>query len=374
MTDFVLTPPDPVEPVPVERAAGLIPLDDKVRAAAVVRAEKFTADLAALDPRSPDFADLIDGLLAVGEADMRVAASIASTLLDRSLKTPPGVQVTTTLTELRRTVTDLDPSGFPTTQRKLLGLIPFGNDAKRLLDRYRAANTPVNRLVLDLRARQDQLLRDNAAIKGERARLWENMTKLSESVALAEAVDTAVDRQAGVLDFADPLRAKALRSDALHPIRQRHQDILTQLAVCAQGYLALDLVRRNNDELIRGVERAASTTVSALQVALVISAALANQREVLDEMNALRGTTEGLIKANGHLLSLQGAEIRKMSSDPAVGVAAIRESFDQIYQAIDAIDDYRAGATANMATTVSALQDELRRAETRLSRSHEGDS
>ncbi|HVK20374.1 MAG TPA: toxic anion resistance protein [Actinokineospora sp.] len=373
MTDFTLTPPDPVEPVPTERAAGLIPLDDKIRQAAADRADKFTADLAALDPRSPDFADLIDGLLAVGEADMRVAASIASTLLDRSVKAQPGTQVTTTLTELRRTVTDLDPSGLPTTKRKLLGLIPLGNDAKRLLDRYKAANTPVNRLVLDLRTRQDQLRRDNAAIKGERARLWENMTKLSENAALAEAVDTAVDRQAGVLDYADPLRAKALRSDVLHPIRQRYQDILTQLAVCAQGYLALDLVRRNNDELIRGVERAASTTVSALRVALVVSAGLANQREVLDEMEALRDTTDGLLRANGKLLSLQGEEIRKMSSDPAVGVAAIRESFDQIFQAIDAIDDYRAGATASMATTVSALQDELRRAETRLSRSHEGD-
>ncbi|WP_436493391.1 toxic anion resistance protein [Actinokineospora sp. HUAS TT18] len=370
---MILTPPDPVEPVPVERAAGLIPLTDEARASAADRAERFTGDLVALDPRSPDFADKIDGVLAVGESDMRVAASIASTLLDRSMKTDSSTAVTTTMVELRRTVVELDPSGLPTTRRKLLGVIPFGNDAKRLLDRYRAANTPVNQLVLQLRTRQDQLRRDNAAIKGERARLWENMTKLSEAALLAEAVDTAVDRQAGVLDFADPERAKALRADALHPIRQRHQDILTQLAVCAQGYLALDLVRRNNDELIRGVERAATTTVAALKVALVISAALADQREVIDEVNAIRDVTDGLIRANGQLISLQGDEIRELSADPAVGVAAIRESFDQIYQAIDAIDDYRASATTAMATTVSALSEELRRAESRLSRSHEGD-
>ncbi|GLZ40399.1 toxic anion resistance protein [Actinokineospora sp. NBRC 105648] len=379
MSELALTPPDPVEPVPVERAAGLIPLDDQTRVAAAERAERFSAELSALDPRSPGFTDKVDELLSVGEADMRVAATIAGGLLDRSVDALAGAQgrrpgpeqrITTSLAELRRAVTELDPGGLPTTQRKLLGLIPMGNQAKRLLDRYRAANTPVNLLVVDLRTRQDQLRRDNAAIKGERARLWENMSRLSESAAFAKALDTAVERQAGVLDYADPAAANSLRADVLHPVRQRHQDILTQLAVSAQGYLALDLLRRNNDELIRGVERACSTTVSALRIALVVSGALANQRDVLDEVAALRGTTEGLIRTNADLLALQTDEIRKASTDPAVGVATIKESFDQIYRAIDAVDEFRAGATQSMATTVAALTGELRRAEDHLRRSH----
>ncbi|MGQ0837101.1 toxic anion resistance protein [Actinokineospora sp.] len=379
MTESMLTPPDPVEPVPVERVAGLIPVDDRARRAAAERADRFAADFATLDPRSPDFTAKLDELLAVGEADMRVAATIAAGLLDRSIdalagaqgrRAGPEQQITTSLAELRRTVTELDPGGPPTNSRKLLGLIPLGNNAKRLLERYRAANTPVNLLVVELRTRQDQLRRDNAAIKGERARLWDNLSRLSECAALAEALDTAVERQAGVFDYADPTLATALRSDVLHPVRRRHQDILTQLAVCAQGYLALDLLRRNNDELIRGVERAASTTVSALRIALVVSAALANQRDVLDEVEALRGTTEGLIRANSELIGLQGDQIRRASADPAVGVATIRESFDQIYQALDAIDQFRAGATQSMATTVAALTGELRRAEDHLRRSH----
>ncbi|GLW93081.1 toxic anion resistance protein [Actinokineospora globicatena] len=375
MTEIALTPPDPVDPVPLDRAAGLVPVDDPTRKAAEGRADRFATELAALDPRSPDFADKVDEVLSVGEADMRVAAGIATALLDRSVdalataqgrRSGPEQRITTSLADLRHTIAELDPGAAP---RKLFGLIPLSG--KRLLHRYQAANTPINLLVVDLRTRQDQLRRENASIKGERARLWANMGRLAEVAVFAEALDGAVDRQAGVLDYADPVAATSLRADVLLPVRQRHQDILTQLAVCAQGYLALDLLRRNNDELIRGVERACTTTVAALRIALIVSGGLANQRAVLDEIDALRGTTDELMRANGTQLEQHTGEIQRAAGDPAVGVATIRTSFDQILRAIDAVDEFRAGATKNMATTVAALTGELHRSRDHLRRSHD---
>ncbi|MEU4670992.1 toxic anion resistance protein [Amycolatopsis sp. NPDC023774] len=382
MDDFTLTPPGPVAAVPVERAAGLIALGDDTRADIARRAGEFTTRLEALDVKSPEFTMLLDEILSVGEADMRAAATVAGTMLDRSTKAlesargsvgSPQQQVTTSLVELRRTVAELDPARLPITGRKLLGIFPAAASAKRALDRYRAANEPVNALVRELRTRQDVLRRDNAALKGERERLWATLGRLAEAAAFAEAVDGAIDRQAGVFDLTDPSHANALRADILYPIRQRHQDVLTQLAVSAQGYLALDLVRRTNDELIRGVERAVSTTVSALRVALLVSAALANQRDVLDEVAALQATTDGLLRANAALLESQSAEIRKVSSDPAVAVDTLRDSFDRIYSALDAIDGFKAEAVLRMASTVESLSGELRRAEDRLRRSHEGE-
>ncbi|UOX85842.1 toxic anion resistance protein [Amycolatopsis sp. FBCC-B4732] len=374
--DFALSPPEPVAAIPVERAAGLITLSEGTRADVTARAGGFASRLAALDVRSPEFTDLLDELLAVGEADMRAAAGVAGTMLDRSMRSVASPQdgVTTSLAGLRRTVAELDPAKLPLTGRKLLGMFPVAAGAKRALDHYRAANEPVNALVVDLRGRQDVLRRDNAAIKGERERLWKVMGKLAEAAAFAEAVDGAIERQASVFDFTDPVRAQALRGDVLYPIRQRHQDLLTQLAVGAQGYLALDLVRKNNDELIRGVERAVSVTVSALRVALLVSGALASQRDVLDEVAALQATTDGLIRANTELLDLQSAEIRKASSDPAVATETIRRSFDRIYASIDAIDGFRADAVRSMAATVESLSGEIRRAEDHLRRSHEGEA
>ena len=77
----------------------------------------------------------------------------------------------------------------------------------------------------------------------------------------------------------------------LFSVRQKHQDLLTQLAVSVQGYLALDLIRRNNVELIKGVQRATTTTVSALRTAVIVAQALADQKLVLDQITALNTTT-----------------------------------------------------------------------------------
>ncbi|MFS8097640.1 toxic anion resistance protein [Lentzea alba] len=372
MSDFVLTPPEPVEPVPVDRAAGLIPVADDTKVELSAKAVEFIEALAAVDPQSPDFSRIVDEALVLGEAEMRVAAQIAGRLLDRTLasvSSPNTTQVSTSLTELRRSVRELDPQDLTKlTGRKILGFVPSGNAAKGLLARLRAADEPVNRIVLKLRSGQDSLKRDNAAIKGERQRLWDLMTKLSQDAALAAEMDEAVERQVAILDLSDPGRANALRADVLFGLRQRHQDLLTQLAVCAQGYLALDVVRRNNDELIKGIERAVSTTVTALRIGVAVAAALAGQREVIDQVDAVRGLTDSILKSNATLMSLQGPDIQRIAATPAVGIEAVRTSFDQIYAAIDAIDTFKARAADSMSSTVSALDTEIRRAHDHLSR------
>ncbi|MGO4423695.1 toxic anion resistance protein, partial [Streptomyces sp. MCAF7] len=136
----------------------------------------------------------------------------------------------------------------------------------------------------------------------------------------------------------------------------------------AQGYLAMDVVRRNNEELIKGVDRAATTTVSALRIAVMLSSALESQRKVTEQVNALRGTTEDLIRGNAEMLATQSGEIQRIAADPAVGVETLRGAFQQIYRTLDAIDTYKARATESMATTVEALTDELQQASAYLER------
>ena len=65
---------------------------------------------------------------------------------------------------------------------------------------------------------------------------------------------------------------------------------------------------------------------------------------------------------------MQGQDVQRIASTPAVGVEAVRTSFDQIYAAIDAIDTFKARAADSMSSTVSALDAEIRRAHDHLSR------
>ena len=122
---------------------------------------------------------------------------------------------------------------------------------------------------------------DNAAIDVERQKLWEAMGNLEQMIHISKTLDERLEDKAAELDATDPAKAKAIRETALFYVRQRTQDLLTQMAVSVQGYLALDLVKKNNVELVKGVDRASTTTVGALRTAVTVAEAMTNQRLVL---------------------------------------------------------------------------------------------
>lgn len=371
---FVLTPPEAVAPVPREKAGGLVPVDDSVRTDMAKKASTYVEGLATLDARSPEFAGKVGEITGLGAGEMRSAAAQSNRMLERTVRSLPDKGgdaqslVAGSLVELRRVVEDLDPRDLPAAKgRKFLSRLPGGNRLRDHVAKYASAQGTLNRIVGSLRGGQDELRRDNAALQTERVRLWETMGKLQEYVVLTEALDTAVERH--ITAVGDPEAADSLRADVLFPVRQKHQDLLTQLAVCAQGYLAMDVVRRNNEELIKGVDRAATTTVSALRISVMLASALENQKKVVEQVNALRGTTEDLIRGNAEMLATQSGEIQRIAADPAVGAETLRSAFQQIYRTLDAIDTYKVQATEVMAATVESLTSELQHASGYLERS-----
>ncbi|MFF8839779.1 toxic anion resistance protein [Streptomyces sp. NPDC015130] len=375
-TPLVLTPPEPVPPVRPAQASGLVPLDEATRTEMSRRASEYVTTLEGLDPRSPDFAGRIGEIAALGAGEMRSAAQQSNRMLDRTVRSlgtgAPGgdaqTRVGASLVELRRTVEDLDPRDTPTKGIKgLLAKLPGGNRLRDHVAKYASSQATLSRIVGSLRGGQDELRRDNAALQTERARLWETMGRLQEYAVLTEALDAAVEQR--VARTPDPAQADALRADVLFPVRQKHQDLLTQLAVCAQGYMAMDVVRRNNDELIKGVDRAASTTLTALRIAVMLASALENQHKVTEQVNVLRSTTEDLILGNAAMLSQQADDIHEMAANPAVGAETLRTAFQQIYSTLDAIDTYKVRATESMAATVDSLTAELQVASAHLERS-----
>src|SRR6185503_5603257 len=167
--------------------------------------------------------------------------------------------------------------------------------------------------------------------------------------------------------------ANIMRSDALFPIRQRRQDIMTQMAVNVQGYLALDLIRKNNIELIRGVDRAQTTTIAALRIAVIVSQALARQKLVLDQITALNTVTSNMIEATSAQLRTQGAAINQQAASATVDVAKLQAAFDNVFATMDALDTFRAQAVDSMAQTVQALEGQIIRAKPYLERVRQGE-
>ncbi|GIH93621.1 toxic anion resistance protein [Planobispora siamensis] len=378
--DLTLTPPTPVTAVPAERAATMLPLPDGRADELAAKARDFAAELAGTDPRVPEFTRKVHDISSMGGSEIRAASQVANRMLKRpvaALASAKGEaadaqsRVAGQLAALRRTVVDLDPKQAASGTRRLLGLIPFGDRLRDYFARYQNAQKHIDDIIRALKSGRDELLKDNAAIEGEKANLWEAMTRLQEYAVMAAALDAALEERLLHLEAADPDRATALRSDALFTVRQKHQDVLTQLAVSAQGYLALDLVRKNNLELIKGVGRATTTTVAALRTAVTVAQALANQKLVLDQIGALNATTSDLILATSEMLRTQAGAIQNQAASTTVDMDSLRRAFDNVYATMDMIDSFRAQAVESMAVTVQSLGGELEHARTYLERAAE---
>jgi uncharacterized protein YaaN involved in tellurite resistance len=370
--DLVLTAPDPVPTVSTTRAAGLVPVDDAKRTELERRVDQFVDDLVAQDIDSPEFGKRVDAITSMGQKEIREAASQSNRFLDRPVRAmDKDTGVGADLIQLRQTIEKLDPG----KNGKLIngggrGFLEkvFGGGLNTYFDKYKSSQTHISSILKSLGSGKDELLMDNAAIETERANLWAAMGRLEQMIHLAKTMDSKLEEKANDLDATDPAKAKALRESALFYARQRVQDLLTQMAVTVQGYLALDLVKKNNVELIKGVDRASTTTVSALRTAVTVAQALTSQRLVLEQITQLNTTTANIIDSTGQLLKSQTAQIHEQAAASTIPVETLQRAFQNIYDTMDAIDVFKLKALDSMKTTVGALSSEVEKSKGYIAR------
>src|SRR3546814_335937 len=359
---LVLTPPEPVTPVAKERAAGLVPIDDEKRSKLDEKVDGFISDLVAQDANSPEFGARVDQIVNMGRKEIADAAGQSNRFLDRPVRAMDSDNsVGADLAELRRTIEDLDPGskGDLFSQQKLFGIIPFGSKLRDYFDGYKSAQSHIRSILSSLASGKDELIKDNAAIDVERQNLWAAMGRLEQMIHISKTMDARLEAKALELDATDPAKAKAVRETALFYVRQRSQDLLTQMAVTVQGYLALDLVKKNNVELVKGVDRASTTTVSALRTAVTVAQALTNQKLVLEQITALNTTTANIIDSAGEMLKNQTARIHEQAASSTIPMETLKRAFQNIYDTMDSSDAFKLKALDSMKTTVDTLSTEV---------------
>ena len=370
-TDLVLTPPEAVVTIAPEKASGLVPLDDGQRSALEAKADSFVEELAAQDVNSPEFGKRVDQISDMGRREIAEAAGQSNRFLDRPVRAMDKEGgVGTDLAELRRTIEDLDPGkqGNLLAPKKLFGIIPFGNKMRNYFDGYKSSQSHIASILTRLAGGKDELLKDNAAISVERQSLWAAMGRLEQMIHVSKALDAKLEAKAFELESSDPAKAKAIRESALFYVRQRTTDLLTQMAVTVQGYLALDLVKKNNVELVKGVDRASTTTVSALRTAVTVAQAMTNQKLVLAQITALNTTTANIIDSTGTMLKQNTAAIHEQAAGATIPLDTLKRAFQNIYDTMDAIDTFKAKSLVSMKTTVDALSNEVEKSKGYIAR------
>lgn len=376
--DFDLTPPTEVAKVSKEQASSMKSIQPVEQAQTEVqkKAQEFVTALVSTEAGSPDFTSVLGEVNSMGAKAIRSTSETSNRMLQRPVgdadKGSPQARVGKSLTDLRVTITDLDPNRADLTgAKRILKWLPGGRKIENYFAKYQSAEEHLDAIIRSLASGQDELRKDNSAIEVERADLWAGLQDLAEYNALAKALDEALVAEIEKRrDSGDVEGAQAIESDALFAVRQRHQDIMTQMAVATQGYLALDVVRKNNLELIKGVDRAQTTTISALRTAIIVSQALSQQKLVLKQIDALNSTTSNMIEQTSATLREQGAEINQQAASTTVEVEKLQNAFDNVFATMDAIDSYRSQANETMAKATLALQEQVSEASEHVKRSN----
>jgi uncharacterized protein YaaN involved in tellurite resistance len=379
-TALALVPPQPVAVVTDQQAAAQAQNIDPAAARQIdATVTQYVNQLLSTDSHSPAFDAQVNAIHNLGDADIRASAAVSNQLLNRPAAAmssgpfDPKSNISNSLVKLRRTVEDLDPTQQGLFGKKhLWGSLPFGNTLRDYFHKYESSQKNLDAIIQSLYAGQDELQKDDAALDQEKANIWAIKGRLEQYIYMATALDNQISAKVTALQATDPDKAKELQDDVLFYVRQKRQDLLTQLAVNTQGYLAMDLVKKNNIELIKGVDRATTTTVSALRTAIIVAQALNNQKLVLNQINALNTTTSNLIESTSELLKQQSAQVYQQAADSTIQLEKLQTAFNNIYSSIDAIDTYKVQALDNMQKTIDALSGEIQKAQGYLQRANAG--
>jgi uncharacterized protein YaaN involved in tellurite resistance len=316
--------------------------------------ERLAAEqVGALTSGEPGTAELRRTIAAIdrlGERDFVATAAMSGRLLDRRFRLMDGLlgskaPMARQLADLRKAAAAIDP-----TKLKLGGKRSAEDEIRefdRYFERFGKAQPRLEEILGRLGEGRLLLEQDSAAIMQEEASLGTEMETLRQYAFLTERIDQLLTAHIDTTAATDPRRADGLRVDVLSVVRRRRQEILTQLAIATQGFVALRMVEQNNAEVVRAVASAISTTTAAMRTAVMTAQAAASRRMAMEHLQAARLAADTMAD--------QAAALEAGTTDPAGGAAVLRQAWGDVYAALDRVEAQK----AQVLRTISQADREL---------------
>ena len=296
-----------------------------------------------------------------GMSDMTKSAArnemLSTRFVDLTKGNKEADNISDNLMELNRQMKDLDPSKVDFAKKGVLGNLM--NPVRKYFAKYEKAETAISDIVESLDKSSKVLQNDNTTLLNEENYLREITNKLLADIELGKDMDASIEAQIQQAEINGVSEDKIafVREEILFPLRQRIMDMQQMIVVNQQGIVSLNVIRRNNKELIRGVSRAKNVTVSALRTGVMVASALYDQKIVMDKINILNATTENIIESTSHMLKEQGSEIQKHSAETMISPDVLKASFSEAIQAIEDVSTYKEQALPKMKETINMFSD-----------------
>ena len=267
-----------------------------------------------------------------------------------------GGVVSNSLADLHREIKDLDPSSLDFAKSGVLGKV--FNPIRRYFEKYNRADNVIKDIVVSLDKGKATLKNDNTTLDIEEDTLREMTKKLNMELALGLSMDAQITEQIERAEARgeDEDKIRFVTEEILFPLRQRIMDMQQMVVVNHQGIIAMEVIKRNNKELIRGVDRAKTVTITALRTAVMVASALYNQKIVLRKIELMNETTSNIISTTSRMLKEQGTAIQKQATESTISPDVLKQAFSDAISALEDISTFKQQALPKMQETVAQFR------------------
>jgi len=276
------------------------------------------------------------------------------------------------LMDLNRELKDLDPSLIDFTKTGILGKV--FDPVRAYFARYQKADSAIADIIVSLDRGKTILKNDNTTLEIEQQALRNLTKKLMKEIQLGIQMDRSIEMQieAAKARNEDPEKVRFVAEEILFPLRQRVMDMEQMVVVNQQGAMAMEVVIRNNRELMRGVDRAQTVTISALRTSVTVAGALYHQKIAMKKIEMLNETTNDIIISTSKMLKDQGAGIQRRSMETNISVETMKTAFADVMEALDSISTYKEEALPKMRDTVNQFRELAAKGEEQIEQLEKG--
>ena len=260
------------------------------------------------------------------------------------------------LEELSLKMRDLDPSALDFAKTGILGRV--FNPVRRYFERFQTADAEIASIVKTLEKGRSILKNDNTTLEIEQAAMRDLTRQLTQKIELGSQLDSYLTNtlENARISGDSQERVKFIEEEILFPLRQKLMDFQQLLVVNQQGIIAMEVIRRNNQELIRAVSRAENVTVAALRTAVTVAGALYHQKIVLEKVQILNTATNDMISATSRMLKEQGTAVQEQAVEAGISPETLKQAFTDTLSALDDISAYKEKALPQMAQTIQEFR------------------
>jgi uncharacterized protein YaaN involved in tellurite resistance len=289
--------------------------------------------------RNADMSNVLQQLAMLGDKEQQEAGETLTTLKRpvSDMINGKNKDIPNTLLELRQVVSQLNPNQTQVSgMKRLMNKLIRKNPIETYMHKYQSIEKQVEEIIKALLVGRDNLQEDSVNLGVLKEQSQQKIYALDRQVYLGrklgdmlEIERTKEERKADV----------PLINDALEKVLVRTRNMQQAKSVLLQSIASIDIIKKNNEKLLEAIRNAITMTRNVVTVTASIQLALNNQRNTIDAVNATNDAIESMLVSNSRTLKQNTEETTKLLENPAIGMDKLRESFQNVFAAIQASEE-----------------------------------